>query len=110
MMAAGLRRSHAVQAPRAATASRARCRVTCWPACKAGLRRRRDVAFRLDLAAVAGGATPRRTAPGGQPICSDLAVELVPTLRLVFHLTSGDAGPGSRDADRLGTQFNRAGR
>ncbi len=40
----------------------------------------------LDQAAVAGWAAPRRSTPGGQPRYSDLAIELVLTLRLVFHL------------------------
>ncbi len=33
-----------------------------------------------------GWQAPRRTTPGGQAWYSDVAIELVPTLRLVFHL------------------------
>ncbi len=65
---------------------RARFRVTNWPAYEAGLRRRGDLTLWLDQTALAGWAAPRRTTPGGQPRYSDLAVELVLTLRLVFHL------------------------
>ncbi len=65
---------------------RARYRVTNWPAYEAGLRRRGDLTLWLDQAALAGWEAPRRTTPGGQRRYSDLAVELVLTLRLVFHL------------------------
>ena len=65
---------------------KARYRVTNWSAYEAGLRRRGDLTFWLDEAALAGWRAPRRTTPGGQPRYSDLAIELVLTLRLVFHL------------------------
>ena len=65
---------------------RARYRVTNWPAYEAGLRRRGDFTLWLDQAALAGWAAPKRTTPDGQRRYSDLAVELVLTLRLVFHL------------------------
>jgi hypothetical protein len=65
---------------------RARYRVTNWPVYEAGLRRRGDLTLWLDEAAVAGWSAPKRSTPGGQPIYSDLAIELVLTLRLVFHL------------------------
>ena len=65
---------------------RARYRVTNWLAYDAGLRRRSDLTFWLDEAAIAGWHAPPRTTPGGQPRYSDLAIELVLTLRLVFHL------------------------
>ncbi len=65
---------------------RARYRVTNWPAYEAGLRRRGDLMLWLDQDAVAGWAAPCRSTPGGQPRYSDLAIELVLTLRLVFHL------------------------
>ena len=64
----------------------ARYRVTNWPAYEAGLRRRGDLTLWLDEDALAGWAAPRRTTPGGQHRYSDLAVELVLTLHLVFHL------------------------
>ncbi len=66
---------------------RARYRVTNWPVYEAGLRRRGDLTLWLDEAALAGwAAAPRRSSPGGQPLYSDLAIELVLTLRFVFHL------------------------
>ena len=40
----------------------------------------------MDDAALAGWQAPRRSTPGGQPRYSDLAIELVLTLQLVFHL------------------------
>ena len=65
---------------------RARFRVTNWSAYDAGLRRRGDLTFWVDEAALAGWHAPRRSTPGGQPRYSELAIELVLTLRLVFHL------------------------
>ena len=65
---------------------RAQYRVRNWPAYDAGLRRRGDLTLWLDEAAIAGWQAARRTTPGGQARYSDLAIELVLTLRLVFHL------------------------
>ena len=65
---------------------KARYRVQNWPAYEAGLKRRGDLTLWLDEAAIAGWQAPRRTIPGGQARYSDLAIELVLTLRLVFHL------------------------
>ncbi len=65
---------------------RARCRVLNWPAYEAGLRRRGDLTLWLDQAALMGWAAPKRSTPGGQPHYSDLAVGLVLTVLLVFHL------------------------
>jgi hypothetical protein len=65
---------------------RARYRVQNWPAYEAGLRRRGDLTLWLDEAAIARWQAPRRTPPGGQRRYSDLAIELVLVLRLVFHL------------------------
>lgn len=42
--------------------------------------------FWLDETALAGWAAPRQTTLGGQPLYSELAAELVFTLRLVFRL------------------------
>ena len=61
-------------------------RVTNWPDYEAGLKRRGDVTFWFKKAAAAGQQASRRTSPGGQARYSDLAIELVLTLRLVFHL------------------------
>jgi Transposase DDE domain len=65
---------------------KARYRVQNWAAYEAGLKWRGDLTLWLDEAAVAGWQAPRRTTPGGQAWYSDAAVELVLTLRLVFHL------------------------
>ena len=65
---------------------RAQYRVRNWPQYDAGLRRRGDLTLWLDEAALAGWQAPRRTTPGGQARYSDLAIELVLMLRLVFQL------------------------
>ena len=80
---------------------KARYRVTNWPAYEAGLKRRGDLTFWLDEAALAGWRAPRRTTPGGQPRYSDLAIELVLILRLVFHLALRQAEAFSRSLLRL---------
>ena len=80
---------------------RARYRVTNWPAYEAGLRRRGDLTLLLDEAALAGWAAAKRTTPGGQPLYSDLAIELVLTLRLVFHLALPQAEGFARSVLRL---------
>ena len=77
---------------------RACYRVTSWPAYEAGLRRRGDLTFRVDGAALAGWQAPRRSTPGGQPRYSELAIELVLTLRLVFHLALRQAEGFARSA------------
>jgi hypothetical protein len=80
---------------------RARYRVTNWPVYEAGLRRRGDLTLWLDEAALSGWAAPRRTSPGGQPLYSSLAIELVLTLRLVFHLALRQAEGFARSVLRL---------
>src|SRR3954453_9679335 len=65
---------------------RARHRVQNWPQYEAGLKRRGDLTLWIDEAAIAGSQAPRRTTPGGQARYSDLAIQLVLMLRLVFHL------------------------
>src|SRR5215213_43092 len=64
----------------------ARYRVRNWREYEAGLKRRGDLTLWLDEAALAGWRAPRRGMPGGQAWYADLAIELVLTLRLVFHL------------------------
>ena len=64
----------------------ARYRVRNWREYEAGLKRRGDLTLWLDEAALAGWQAPRRSTPGGQAWYSDLAIELVLTLRLVLHL------------------------
>src|ERR687886_896757 len=65
---------------------RAQYRIRNWPQYDAGLRQRGDLTLWLEEAAIAAWHAPRRTTPGGQPSYSDLAIELVLMLRLVFHL------------------------
>ncbi len=73
-----------------------------WPASgDAGLGRRGDLTFWLDNAALAGWHALRRTTPGSQPIYSDLAVELVLALRLVFHLALRQAAAFAASVLRL---------
>ena len=80
---------------------RARYRVTNWPAYEAGLRRRGDLTLWLDQNALANWAAPKRSTPGGQPLHTDLAMELVLTLRLVFHLALRQAEAFARSALKL---------
>ena len=65
---------------------RAQYRVRNWPEYDAGLRRRGDLTLWLDEAMISGWQAAPRTTPGGQARYSDLAIELVLTLRLVFQL------------------------
>jgi len=77
-----------------------RYRVRNWREYEAGLRRRGDLTLWLDQAAMAGWHAPRRTTPGGQAWYSDVAIELVLMLRLVFHL-------GLRQAEGFATSVLR---
>ena len=79
----------------------ARYRVTNWPAYEAGLRRRGDLTFWLDENALANWAAPKRSTPGGQHLYTDLAIELVLTLRLVFHLALRQAEAFARSVLKL---------
>src|SRR5215213_5549413 len=65
---------------------RARYRIRNWREYEAGLKRRGDLTLWLEEAAIAGWHASRRTTPGGQTRYSNLAIELVLILRLVFHL------------------------
>jgi Transposase DDE domain len=78
-----------------------RYRVRNWREYEAGLRRRGDLTLWLDEAAMAGWQAPRRSTPGGQAWYSDLAIELVLTLRLVFHLALRQAEGFSASVLRL---------
>jgi len=61
----------------------------------------RRMAFWLDEAEMAGWRPARRTTPGGQPLHSELAIELVLTLWLVFHLALRQAEAFTRGLPRL---------
>src|SRR5918994_6806565 len=65
---------------------RARYRIRNWPQYEAGLKRRGDLTLWLEEAAIAGWHASRRTTPGRQARYSNLAIELVLILRLVFRL------------------------
>lgn len=80
---------------------KARYRVTNWPAYEAGLGRRGDVTLWLDEAALANWRAPRRSTPGGQPLYSDLAIELVLTLRLAFRFALRQAAAFASSVLRL---------
>jgi len=80
---------------------RARYRVTNWPSYEAGLCRRGGLTFWVDEAALAGWQAPRRSTPGGPPHYSELAIELVLTLRLVFHLALRQAEGFTRSVLQL---------
>ena len=78
-----------------------RYRVTNWPAYEAGLRRRGHLTFWVDEAALAGWQAPRRSTPGGQQHYSELTIELVLTLRLLFHLALRQAEGFARSVLQL---------
>ncbi|NPD70050.1 IS5 family transposase (plasmid) [Lichenicola cladoniae] len=80
---------------------KARRRVMNWAAYEAGLRQRGDLTLWLDTAALSGWHAPRRTTPGGQPVYAEVAIELVLTLRLVFHLALRQAEGFARSVLRL---------
>lgn len=75
--------------------------MTSWPSYEAGLRRRGDLTVWVDEAVLAGWQAPRRNTPGGQPRYSELAIKLVPTLRLVFHLALRQAEGFARSVLKL---------
>ena len=80
---------------------RAQYRIRNWPQYEAGLKRRGDLTLWLDQAAIAEWQAPRRTTPGGQALYSDLAIELVLILRLVFHLALRQTEGFARSVLRL---------
>jgi Transposase DDE domain len=61
-------------------------KVTNWPEYEAGLRRRGSLTLWMTPEALSSWRAPRRTTRGGQPRYSDLAIETVLTLGLVFGL------------------------
>src|ERR1700743_2161759 len=80
---------------------KARRRIANWPSYEAGLRQRGDVNFWLDEAALSGWQARRRTSRGGQPIYADITIEVVLTLRLVFHLALRQVEGFARSVLRL---------
>src|ERR671912_2550359 len=80
---------------------RARYRIRNRPQYEAGLKRRGDLTLWLDQAAIAGWHASRQTTPGGQALYSNLAIELVLILRLVFRLGLRQAEGFARSVLRL---------
>jgi hypothetical protein len=80
---------------------RACYRVRNWPAYEAGLKRRGDLTLWIDEIALDKWQAPRRNTPGGQATYSDLAIEMVLTLRTVFHLALRQAEAFARSVLRL---------
>jgi len=76
-------------------------RVTNWPSYEAGLRQRGNLTLWVEEAALARWQAPRRSTPGGQPLYSALAIELVLTLRLVFYLALRQAEGFARSMLKL---------
>jgi len=72
-----------------------------WAAYEAGLHRRGDLTFWVEEETLAGWRAPRRSTPGRQPRYSELALELVLTLRLVFHLALRQAEGFARSVLQL---------
>ena len=63
-----------------------RYRVRNWPEYEAGLRKRGDLTLWFSEEAIAAWQAPTGEKPGGQPIYSDLAIEVALTVRLVYGL------------------------
>jgi hypothetical protein len=80
---------------------KARRRITIWPDLRIWPAGRGDLTFWLDETALSGWQAPRRTSRGGQPIYADMAIEVVLTLRLVFHLALRQAEGFTRSVLRL---------
>jgi len=60
--------------------------VTNWPEYDRALRRRGDVTVWMSDAAIAGWLKSDRPTAGGKPVYTDLAIEMVLTIRTIFHL------------------------
>ena len=77
---------HKFNAKRRHKFAAARYRVTNWPDYNEALRRRRDVMFWFDDGVASAWRAQRRKDRGGQPVYSDVAIEVCLTLRSVFRL------------------------
>jgi hypothetical protein len=76
---------HKYNADRRHHIPRARCKVTNWSACEAGLRQRGSLTIWFSKEAAATWRAALRTTPGGQARYSDPAIETSLILRTVFH-------------------------
>lgn len=63
-----------------------RYRVRNWPDHEAGLRQRGDLTLWFSEEAIAAWRVPASQRPGAQPVYSDLAIEAVLTVRLMYDL------------------------
>jgi hypothetical protein len=61
-------------------------RIKNWSEYKKSLRNRGDITVWLSRDAIDARTPPKNGKRGGQPIYSDIAIETLLTLRLVFHL------------------------
>ena len=75
---------HKFSADRRAKIPKQKRRVTNCAEYDESLRRRGDLTVWISEDALAVWSAPQRTAPGGQPVNSDLAIEMCLTLRMVF--------------------------
>lgn len=75
---------HKFNADRRARIPKHKRRVTNGAAYDESLRRRGDLTSWISEDALAVWLAARRTTPGGQPVYSDLAIEMCLTLRMVF--------------------------
>jgi hypothetical protein len=75
---------HKFNADRRAKIPKQKRRVTNCAEYDESLRRRGDLTVWISEAALAVWSAPRRTTPGGQPVYSDLAIEMCLTLHMVF--------------------------
>ena len=75
---------HKFNADRRAKIPKQKRRVTNCAEYDESLRRRGDLTVWISEDALAVWSAPPRTTPGGQPVYSDLAIEMCLTLRMVF--------------------------
>jgi hypothetical protein len=75
---------HKFVADRRAKIPKQKHRVTNWCEYNEGLRRRGDLTVWISEEALAVWSAPPRTTAGGQPVYSDLAIEMCLILRMVF--------------------------
>ena len=76
---------HKFNASRRHRIPKARFRVTNWPMYEASLRQRGDLRIWIGDDVDAHWTVPGKRTPKGDPVYTDLAIETVLTLRLIFH-------------------------
>ncbi|MFT5006795.1 MAG: hypothetical protein ACI8YI_002424, partial [Paracoccaceae bacterium] len=75
---------HKFNAERRAKIPKQKCRVTNCAEYDESLRRPGDLTVWISEDALSVWSAPRRTTPGGQPVYSNLAIDMCLTLRMVF--------------------------